>query len=68
MPDATTSAPAKVQKQAKSAKGGLRIGLIPGEGCKESGYVFEPKTVRGRIMPGVDLHDRDRLFDLMNRR
>lgn len=46
----------------------LRIGLTLGEDRKDSGYVFELRTVRGRVLPGVDLHDRDKLFDLMDGR
>lgn len=46
----------------------LRIGLTLSEGRRDSGYVFELRTVRGRTMPGVDLHDRDKLFDLMDGR
>ena len=46
----------------------LRVGLTLSEGRKDSVYVFELRTVRGRVMPGVDLHDRDKLFDLMDGR
>jgi hypothetical protein len=31
-------------------------------------YVFKLKTVPGRGVPGVALHDRDKLFDLMDGR
>ena len=30
-------------------------------------YEFRLKTVSGRLLPGVDLTDRDKLFDLMER-
>jgi hypothetical protein len=46
----------------------LRLGLTLGQDRSGRKYVFRLKTVRGRIMPGVDLHDRDKLFDLLNGR
>jgi hypothetical protein len=46
----------------------LRLGLTLGQHRSAARYVFRLKTVRGRIMPGVDLHDRDKLFDLMDGR
>ncbi len=46
----------------------LRLGLALGEKPGGKRYVFRLKTVRGRTMPGVDLHDRDKLFDLMDGR
>ena len=46
----------------------LRLGLAL-EGEKRSQrYRFTLVTVNGRLMPGVDLHDRDKLFDLMEGR
>lgn len=30
-------------------------------------YTFRLKTVEGRLLPGVDLTDRDKLFTLMER-
>jgi len=46
----------------------LRLGLTLGQRQSDRKYVFRLKTVRGRIMPGVDLHDRDKLFDLLDGR
>ncbi len=46
----------------------LRLGLTLGQRRLERKYAFRLKTVRGRIMPGVDLHDRDKLFDLLDGR
>jgi hypothetical protein len=43
----------------------LRLGLTLGRRRSSAKYVFHLKTVRGRMMPGVDLHDRDKLFDLL---
>jgi hypothetical protein len=45
----------------------LRRGLALGEASGAPKYVFRLKTVDGRVMPGVDLTDRDKLFDLMDR-
>lgn len=44
----------------------LRHGLALGE-SRRSTYEFRLKTVDGRLLPGVDLADRDKLFDLMER-
>ena len=33
-----------------------------------TGYVFRWRTEKGRLMPGVDLDDRDTLFDIMEGR
>jgi len=46
----------------------LRQGLTLGNQRSDTRYVFRLKTVPGRIMPGVDLHDRDKLFDLLDGR
>jgi hypothetical protein len=46
----------------------LRLGLTLGEERSGEKYVFHLKTVQGRMMQGVDLHDRDKLFDLLNGR
>ena len=32
----------------------------------ESGYKFQWATERGELMPGIDLDDRDSLFDIMD--
>jgi hypothetical protein len=45
----------------------LRLGLTMGEASRPSAYTFRLKTVDGRALPGVDLADRDKLFDLMDR-
>jgi hypothetical protein len=46
----------------------LRQGLTLGDRRRGPRYVFKLKTVAGRLLPGVDLHDRDKLFDLMDGR
>ncbi len=46
----------------------LRVGLTLERGDRTRRYRFKLKTVKGRTMPGVDLHDRDKLFDLMEGR
>ncbi len=33
--------------------------------CKPEPYKLKWKTTRGELMPGVDLHDMDSLYDLM---
>ena len=45
----------------------LRQGLAMGEAHVTPGYEFRLKTVQGRLLPGVDLTDRDKLFELMER-
>lgn len=45
----------------------LRLGLAMGEPRPGPAYTFRLKTVEGRLLPGVDLTDRDKLFDLMDR-
>lgn len=45
----------------------LRHGLALGERRRVPGHTFRLKTVAGRLLPGVDLADRDKLFDLMDR-
>jgi plasmid stability protein len=45
----------------------LRCGLAAHR-PEESGYVFRLTTIGGRLLPGVDLTDRDKLFDLLDRR
>jgi plasmid stability protein len=46
----------------------LRQGLTLGDRRKGTRYAFRLKTVAGPVMPGVDLHDRDKLFDLLDGR
>ena len=43
----------------------LRVGLDSGGQRRSAHFKFRLKTVKGRLMPGVDLTDRDKLFDLM---
>lgn len=45
----------------------LRRGLALGEVHATPRYEFRLRTVGGRLLPGVDLTDRDKLFDLMDR-
>ena len=45
----------------------LRQGLAMGETRRPPVYTFRLKTVEGRLLPGVDLTDRDKLFELMDR-
>lgn len=45
----------------------LRRGLAMGGTERASPFVFQLKTVEGRVLPGVDLADRDKLFELMDR-
>ena len=45
----------------------LRQGLAMGEAHPTTTYKFRLKTVEGRLLPGVDLTDRDKLFELMER-
>jgi Bacterial antitoxin of type II TA system, VapB len=45
----------------------LRQGLALGAGHPAPAYKFRLKTVKGRLLPGVDLTDRDKLFELMER-
>jgi hypothetical protein len=46
----------------------LRAGLQGDTGRRRPPYTFKLKVVRGRVMPGVDLCDRDKLFDVMDGR
>ncbi len=45
----------------------LRDGLTQSDRQRRDSYRFQLKTVAGRTLPGVDLTDRDKLFDLMER-
>jgi hypothetical protein len=45
----------------------LRHGLALSAGRRPAAYTFHLKTVPGRLLPGVDLTDRDKLFELMER-
>lgn len=45
----------------------LRQGLAMGEAHPKTAYRFRLKTVEGRLLPGVDLTDHDKLFELMER-
>jgi hypothetical protein len=44
----------------------LRQGLALAE-AKRQAYEFRLKIVDGRLLPGVDLTDRDKLLDLLDR-
>ena len=44
----------------------LRQGLALAE-TRRPPYRFKLKTVVGKLLPGVDLTDRDKLFDLLER-
>lgn len=46
----------------------LRFGLEAGSRNVRVPYRFKLKTVDGKTLPGVDLTDRDKLFDLMEGR
>jgi hypothetical protein len=46
----------------------LRLGLEAGSRASRARYKFKLRTVKGRTLPGVDLTDRDKLFDLMEGR
>ncbi len=67
----------ELMKQAKSyaAKSGLTLTALLENALKEklrstkrqkSSYRLQWKTVKGQLQPGVDLSNRDSLFDLMN--
>lgn len=43
-------------------------GFLSGKTGAPKRYALKLKTVRGRLMPGVDLNDRNALFDLMDGR
>lgn len=43
-------------------------GFLSGKAAAPRKYALKLKTVRGRLMPGVDLDDRNALFDLMDGR
>jgi hypothetical protein len=45
----------------------LRQGLAMGEARRRPVYRFRLKMVEGRLLPGVDLTDRDKLFELLER-
>lgn len=45
----------------------LRLGLTM-QDREDGDYRFRLPTVRGRLQPGVDLTDRDKLFDLLDGR
>jgi hypothetical protein len=45
----------------------LPHGLALMEARQPVAYTFRLETVEGRVLPGVDLADRDKLVDLMER-
>ena len=46
----------------------LRQGLMGSGQQSPKRYKFRLTTVKGRTMPGVDIDDRDKLFDLLDGR
>ena len=48
-------------------EGALTAALAP-HGQKREDYEFRWKVHRGRLLPGVDITDRDSLFDVMDGR
>jgi hypothetical protein len=47
----------------------LRLGLTAaGRARPRTPFAFKLNVVDGRVMPGVDLTDRDKLFDVMDGR
>jgi hypothetical protein len=58
---------AKAQDRPLKDVMALRQGLALGDVRQLPSYEFRLKTVGGRLLPGVDLTDRDKLFDLMER-
>ncbi len=45
----------------------LRHGLALSDARRSPAYAFRLKTVAGRLLPGVDLADRDTPFELIER-
>ena len=45
----------------------LRQGLALADAPRPPAYTFRLKTVDGRLLPGVDFADRDKLVELMER-
>ena len=46
----------------------LRAALLAREHRGAEDYEFDWPTSRGRLLPGVDIDDRDRLYDAMEQR
>jgi hypothetical protein len=70
--DVLKAAKRRAREQDRSLKDvineALRHGLALSDAHRRpSAYAFRLKTVAGRLLPGVDLADRDKLFELMER-
>lgn len=69
--DVLTAARRKAREEDRPLKDvineALRQGLALVQARRPPAYAFRLKTVGGRLLPGVDLADRDKLFDLMER-
>jgi hypothetical protein len=70
--DVLKAAKRRARQQDRSLKDvineALRHGLALSDARRRpSPYAFRLKTVAGRLLPGVDLADRDKLFELMDR-
>jgi hypothetical protein len=69
--DVLKAAKRRAREQDRSLKDvineALRHGLALSEARRPPAYTFRLKTVAGRLLPGVDLADRDKLFELMDR-
>jgi Arc/MetJ family transcription regulator len=46
----------------------LRAGLHAARSQVSPPFTFKLRVVRGRLMPGLDLTDRDKLFDVLDGR
>ena len=68
--DVLKAARRRAREQDRSLKDvineALRHGLALSDARRAPAYAFRLKTVAGRLLPGVDLTDRDKLFDLMS--
>jgi hypothetical protein len=69
--DVLKAAKRRAREQDRSLKDvineALRHGLALSVARRSPAYAFRLKTVAGRLLPGVDLADRDKLFELMER-
>lgn len=69
--DVLKAAKRRAREQDRSLKDvvneALRLGLALGEARRPPSYSFRLKMVDGRLLPGIDLTDRDKLFDVMER-
>jgi len=69
--DVLKAAKRRAREQDRSLKDvineALRHGLALSDAGRPPAYAFRLKTIAGRLLPGVDLTDRDKLFELMDR-